>query len=135
MAYSTSWASRRHACSSPDEPGWRFLHAAAIGRHRQPSGYRLAPAFDLVPDVVERREHTVSFQFDYGCPTREILLAIGKQWRVVRAEDCVDDVVQAVSTLRATARKLAVRRGKGLDLIAADAHPDGESGSGPRTAG
>src|SRR6185437_9594110 len=84
------------------------------------SGYRLAPAFDLVPDVAERREHTLSFRYDYGCPTREILLAIAKDWRVSRADACVDDVVGAVSKFRLTARKLAVRQGKGLELISAD---------------
>lgn len=84
------------------------------------SGFRLAPAFDLVPDVAERREHTLSFQYEYGCPTREILLAVAKEWRVARGQDCVDDVVHAVSKFSVTARKLAVRRGKGLDLITAD---------------
>jgi serine/threonine-protein kinase HipA len=84
------------------------------------SGYRLAPAFDLVPDVAERREHTLSFQYDYGCPTREILLAVARDWRVVGADACVADVVGAVSKFGASARKLAVRTGKGLDLIAAD---------------
>jgi serine/threonine-protein kinase HipA len=84
------------------------------------SGYRLAPAFDLVPDVAERREHTLSFQYDYRCPTREVLLAIAKDWRVPRADACVDDVVGAVSKFRLTARKLAVRKGKGLELISAD---------------
>lgn len=84
------------------------------------SGFRLAPAFDLVPDVAERREHALSFQCEYGCPTREILLAVAKEWRVARGQDCVDDVVNAVSKFSVTARKLAVRRGKGLDLITAD---------------
>lgn len=84
------------------------------------SGYRLAPAFDLVPDVAERCEHTLSFQYDFGSPTREILLAVAKDWGMGRAEHCVDEVVQAVSNFRSTARKLAVRRGKGLDLISAD---------------
>ena len=84
------------------------------------SGYRLAPAFDLVPDVAERREHTLSFQYAYGCPTREILLAVARDWRVPRADACVDDVVRAVSKFRVTARKIAVQRGKGLELISAD---------------
>ena len=85
-----------------------------------PAGYRLAPAFDLVPDIAQRREHTLSFQYDYGCPTREILLAVAKEWQVARAKECVDQVVQAVGKFRVTARKLAVRGGKGLDLISAD---------------
>lgn len=83
-------------------------------------GYRLAPSFDLVPDVAERREHTLSFQYEYGCPTRAILLAVAKEWQVARAEDCVDEVVHAVRKFRATARRLGVRSGKGLDGISAD---------------
>jgi serine/threonine-protein kinase HipA len=136
--YVTSYADlalvlRKYSASPGEDVAALFRHMAfnaAIGNvddHLKnfwmlntPSGYRLAPAFDLVPDVAERREHTLSFLYDYGCPTREILLAIAKEWRVVRAEDCVNDVVQAVDKFRATARKLAVRRGKGLELISAD---------------
>lgn len=85
-----------------------------------PSGYHLAPAFDLVPDIAERREHTLSFQYDYSCPTREILLAVAKEWQVAHANECVDQVVHAARKFRVTARKLAVRGGRGLDLISAD---------------
>lgn len=85
-----------------------------------PSGYRLAPAFDLVPDVAERRQHTLCFQYDFGCPTRAILLAVAKEWHVAGAQDSVDEVVQAVGQFRVTARGLGVRTGKGLDLISAD---------------
>lgn len=84
------------------------------------SGYRLAPAFDLVPDVAERREHTLSFQHDYGCPTREILLAIAKDWQVGQAENWVARVVETVGNFRATAAKLAVRKGRGLESISSD---------------
>src|SRR6185437_11763040 len=85
-----------------------------------PSGYRLAPAFDLVPDITERREHTLSFQYEYGCPTRETLLAVAKEWQVPGAADCLDEIVQAARKFRATATKLAVRGKRGLDLISAD---------------
>ncbi|HEX8757054.1 MAG TPA: HipA domain-containing protein [Steroidobacteraceae bacterium] len=85
-----------------------------------PSGYRLAPAFDLVPDITERREHTLSFQDDYGCPTRETLLAVAKEWQVSGAAECLDEIVQAVRKFRAAATKLAVRGKAGLDLILAD---------------
>ncbi len=95
------------------------------------SGYRLAPAFDLVPDIAERREHTLSFQYDHGCPTRAILLAIAQDWRVAQAQGCVDDIVRAVSRFRATARKLAVRSGRGLDLISADVRRRVELLNGP----
>lgn len=136
--YVTSYADlalvlRRYSASPSEDIEALFRHMAfnaAVGNvddHLKnfwmlntSSGYRLAPAFDLVPDVAERREHTLSFQYDYGCPTRERLLAVAKDWRVVRADACVADVVRAAGRFRATARKLAVRPGKGLDLISAD---------------
>jgi serine/threonine protein kinase HipA of HipAB toxin-antitoxin module len=31
-------------------------------------GFRVAPAFDLVPDVSGRGEHTLSFQQGFACP-------------------------------------------------------------------
>lgn len=124
---------RRHSASPAEDVAALFRHMvfnAAVGNvddHLKnfwmlntPSGYRLAPAFDLVPDISERREHTLSFQYDHACPTRETLLAVAKQWRVAQAEDCVDEVVRAVSKFRLTTRKLAVRRGEGLERISAD---------------
>lgn len=136
--YVTSYADlalilRKYSASPAEDVAALFRHMAfnaAIGNvddHLKnfwmlniPSGYRLAPAFDLVPDVAERREHTLSFQYEYGCPTRQMLLAVGKEWQVARAEDCLDQIVQAARKFRVTARKLAVRGQKGLDLIATD---------------
>jgi len=46
------------------------------------TGYRLAPAFDLVPDISGRGEHTLAFQFGFGCPTREQLCEVAQHWRV-----------------------------------------------------
>lgn len=92
-----------------------------------PSGYRSAPAFDLVPDVAERREHTLAFQYGYGCPTREILLTVAKEWQVARAQECLDDVIRAARKFPATARRLAVRAGKGLDLVSVDIRQRTES--------
>jgi serine/threonine-protein kinase HipA len=124
---------RKHSAAPAEDIAALFRHMAfnaAIGNvddHLKnfwmlntPAGYRLAPAFDLVPDVAERREHTLSFQYEYGCPTREILLAVAKEWQVAHAADCVDEVVEAVRKFPATARKLAVRGRKGLDLISSD---------------
>jgi serine/threonine-protein kinase HipA len=135
--YVTSYADivqvlRKHSSSPGEDIAALFRHMtfnAAIGNvddHLKnfwmlnlPSGYRLAPAFDLVPDITERREHTLSFQYGYECPTREILLAVAKAWTVARAEECIRQVVRTVRKFRATARKLAVR-GKGLELISVD---------------
>lgn len=124
---------RKHSASPAEDVAALFRHMAfnaAVGNvddHLKNfwmlntrSGFRLAPAFDLVPDITERREHTLSFQYDYACPTREILLAVAKEWQVARAEDYVNDIVEAARKFRVTARKLAVRRGKGLDVISGD---------------
>ncbi|MGH8228657.1 MAG: type II toxin-antitoxin system HipA family toxin [Steroidobacteraceae bacterium] len=126
-------AVRKYSASPAEDIAALFRHMAfnaAIGNvddHLKnfwmlhlPSGYRLAPAFDLVPDVAERGQHTLSFRYDLRCPARAVLLAIAKEWRVAGAQDSVDEVVQAVRQFRVVARKLGVRTGKGLDLISAD---------------
>lgn len=123
----------KHSVSPAEDIAALFRHMtfnAAIGNvddHLKnfwmlhlPSGYRLAPAFDLVPDIAERREHTLSFQHAYSCPTRYVLFAIAKDWQVAEAADCVDHIVEAVRKFGATARTLAVGGRRGLDLISAD---------------
>lgn len=87
-----------------------------------PSGYRLSPAFDLVPDTSERREHTLAFQYDFACPKREALLDVARDWQVPHAAEAIDLVVKTVATFEAAARKLRVRSGRGLDAIVADVH-------------
>ncbi len=87
---------------------------------RGASGYRLTPAFDLVPDVMERGDHTLSFQFGFACPTRDTLLSIAREWRVAQAEESIDRIVRAARAFRATALKLRVRPGRSLDRICAD---------------
>jgi hypothetical protein len=82
-----------------------------------PSGYRLAPAFDLVPDIAERGEHILSFQYDYACPTREVLLAVAKEWQVARAEDRVDEVVEAVREISRYGAKARSTKGKGTGTV------------------
>lgn len=60
-------------------------------------GYRLSPAFDLLPDVGERREHALAFEYDHGSATRTEMLAVAKQWGVQGAGKIVDDVVFGIS--------------------------------------
>jgi serine/threonine-protein kinase HipA len=84
------------------------------------SGYRLAPAFDLVPDLSERAEHTLAFQYGFACPTREVLLAVADEWDVSGAADILDVIARAVATFATTARKVGVRPGKSLDTVCAD---------------
>ncbi len=85
-----------------------------------PSGYRLSPAFDLVPDVAQRREHTLAFQYDFASPKRQALLDVARDWQVPQAAEVIDLVVKTVATFEAAARRLRVRSAKGRDAIVAD---------------
>jgi serine/threonine-protein kinase HipA len=82
--------------------------------------YRLAPAFDLVPDISERGEHTLSFQYSYDCPRRDQLLDVARAWSVPNALEILAEVVNAAGTFAATARKLKVRPGPALNRVLAD---------------
>jgi serine/threonine-protein kinase HipA len=69
------------------------------------NGYRLSEAFDLLPDLDERREHVLSFEYDRSAPTRNQLLAVGAKWGVAKATDVVDAVVAAVREFGPVARR------------------------------
>ena len=84
------------------------------------AGYRLAPAFDLVPDISGRGDHTLTFQYGFACPTRDALLAVADEWSVSNAEGILNQVTTAVGTFSATASKLRVRAGKSLEAVRAD---------------
>ena len=74
----------------------------------KPGGYRLAPAFDLVPDITGRVEHTLAFRSSFACPSHPDLMAIATEWKVDQAGEIICDVTKAVRTFSATAKKLAV---------------------------
>jgi serine/threonine-protein kinase HipA len=95
-------------------------HLKNFWMQAHPIGFRLAPAFDLVPDVAGRGEHTLAFQQGYACPARAELLALAAQWRVAHATGMIDRVVAATSAFAATARKHEVRHLASLRRIAAD---------------
>jgi serine/threonine-protein kinase HipA len=84
------------------------------------SGYRLAPAFDLVPDISARGEHTLSFQYNFGCPTREQLLAVASDWGVADAQDTLNQITAAVSAFAPTAHQMEVGGEVSLESIQAD---------------
>jgi serine/threonine-protein kinase HipA len=84
------------------------------------SGYRLAPAFDLVPDISGRGEHTLVFQYGFGCPTREQLCEVAQHWRVPNPTTVLDEVVGAVKKFGATARKNTVRSTKAFEAVRDD---------------
>lgn len=64
------------------------------------SGFCLSPVYDVLPDIFERREHTLSFNSSYLPPERQHLQRMGKQLHIKNAGLMIDEVVQAVSLWR-----------------------------------
>ncbi|MCC6195301.1 MAG: type II toxin-antitoxin system HipA family toxin [Burkholderiales bacterium] len=71
-------------------------------------GYRLSPAFDLLPDVGERREHTLAFEYGRGAPTRTKMLALAMRWNVQKAESILASVLKGVAAFATTAKARGV---------------------------
>lgn len=88
---------------------------------RDIDGWRLSPAFDLVPDIGRNREHTLAIGHSRETPSRDELVAVGQRWsgNAVQARQIVEEVVEVVSTFRASAGELAVAS-HSVDFFAAD---------------
>jgi len=124
---------RRHSAAPADDVAALYRHMvfnAAIGNvddHlknfwmlARPGGFRLAPAFDLVPDIGGRGEHTLSFQQGFACPTGTEIVALADEWGVARAARIVQDVVKATRTFATAAGRLKVRHPGSLQKVCAD---------------
>ena len=86
----------------------------------RPDGFRLAPAFDLVPDIGGRGEHTLSFQQGFACPTGTEIIALADEWGVACAARIVEDVVKATDSFATMAGRLEVRHASSLRKVCAD---------------
>ena len=86
--------------------------------HEQ-DGYRLSPAFDLLPDVGERRKHTLAFEYERRAPTRAEMLSLAKRWGVRRADTIINDVVSSIEDFAAVAKRHRVPNGN-IKEIGAD---------------
>jgi serine/threonine-protein kinase HipA len=64
-------------------------------------GWRLSPAFDLLPDIGQRGEHVLFFDLDPVFPGRSALEKLGQSWGISGAVSIVDQVFSAVSDWRA----------------------------------
>ncbi len=63
-------------------------------------GWRLSPAFDLVPDIGQRGEHVLFFDLDPVYPGRANLERMGRVWGVSGAVEIVEQVFTAVAGWR-----------------------------------
>jgi serine/threonine-protein kinase HipA len=85
-----------------------------------PEGWRLAPAFDLMPDTGRKLEHTLSFGLRLACPTCEVITEIGRRWGVADAGNVVAEVADAVKGFPAVAKKLRVKGAASLKQVQTD---------------
>jgi serine/threonine-protein kinase HipA len=124
---------RKHSAAPADDLAALYRHMvfnAAIGNvddHLKnfwmlvrPEGFRLAPAFDLVPDISGRGEHSLSFQQGFACPTGTEIIALADQWGVASAARIVEDIVKAISAFATTSGRLKVRHQSSLQKVCAD---------------
>lgn len=95
-------------------------HSRNFAMVRDVDGWRLSPAFDLLPDHVGRREHALAFLRGYHCPGRADLVEVARQWNVVRAPAIIDEVAAAASEFRRACVELEVGGGESRDRIALD---------------
>jgi serine/threonine-protein kinase HipA len=66
----------------------------------QEKGWRLSPAFDLVPDIGQRGEHVLFFDLDPLFPGRATLEKLGRSWGIPGATAITDEVFSAVAGWR-----------------------------------
>lgn len=72
------------------------------------NGYRLSEAFDLVPDVGDRSEHCLAFEYERFAPTRAQLLAVADRWGVSDADAHIDAMLASIDLFAARAEGHAV---------------------------
>lgn len=65
--------------------------------HDTHDGWRLSPAFDLVPDLTRRGEHVLFFDLDAHYPGRRKLEEMGKRWAIPHSVEIVEQVFDAVA--------------------------------------
>jgi serine/threonine-protein kinase HipA len=63
-------------------------------------GWRLSPAFDLIPDVGQRGEHILFFDLGAYYPGRKKLENLGRSWGIRNAENVVEQVFSALGEWR-----------------------------------
>ncbi len=73
-------------------------------------GYRLSPPYDLLPDIHQRREHTLSFNSSYLSPDRKKILQMGKQLCINESEKIIEEVVEAVASWKEIFKHYDVKR-------------------------
>ncbi|MEI7879407.1 MAG: type II toxin-antitoxin system HipA family toxin [bacterium] len=72
------------------------------------AGWRLSPAFDLIPDVGRRGEHILFFDLDAYYPGRNNLEQLGLRWGIRNAVEVVKQVFDAIAGWKAAFNSVGV---------------------------
>jgi serine/threonine-protein kinase HipA len=75
---------------------------------RDAAGWRLSPAFDLLPDTAGLREHVLRFDLTPSAPGFAELAALGRKWGVSGAAAMVDEVRVALAEFAPVAADFGV---------------------------
>ena len=77
--------------------------------HKEP-GFCLSPVYDIIPDVSDKREHTLLFPMGSGTlpPNRDVLIIIGKKLGISKPEEIINSVLNAVLNWRAVFKQYKV---------------------------
>ncbi|NTU53397.1 MAG: type II toxin-antitoxin system HipA family toxin [Chlorobiaceae bacterium] len=62
----------------------------------QREGWRLSPAFDLVPNIAQRSEHILIFELDPRHPGRSALAKLGRTWAISNSNAIIDELYAVV---------------------------------------
>jgi serine/threonine-protein kinase HipA len=82
-------------------------HLKNFAMIRDAEGYKLSKAFDLVPDILEKKEHTLLFNLNPHTSGVE-LVEIGESWDVKSPSAIVSQVCEVAHDFRKTATSLRV---------------------------
>jgi len=61
------------------------------------NGFRLSPAYDLLPDTEMRKEHDLMIGSSFLPPSRADLQDLAKRWKIRQADKIIDEIVEVVS--------------------------------------
>ena len=72
------------------------------------AGYYLSPAYDLLPDTADRREHVLYFENSHLAPDRSALLRLARRLGIGNTANMVDEVRQAVAGWRGKFKEFGI---------------------------
>ena len=90
--------------------------------HDQGGGWRLSPAFDLIPDVGRRGEHVLFFDLGANYPGRKTLEQLGAGWGIRTAERVVAQVFDALAGWKEEFASSGVQEKEVIRFKEIDAH-------------